>query len=140
MLKISRVDGSQETQAALLRWLQLEILPGDVPLATDVGYWWIAYLDDQPIAFCAMRRSAQWCDTAYLCRAGVMKRARGKGLQKRLIRVRERHAKRIKMNWLISDTYQNPESANSLIACGFKMFTPSKPWGAEETCYWRKRL
>jgi GNAT superfamily N-acetyltransferase len=140
MFSVRRVDGSQETQAALLRWLQLETLGGDEPLATTTGWWWIAYHSGQPVGFCGLRRSAQWFDTAYLCRAGVLKQFRGKGLQKRLIRVRERHAKRLKMNWLITDTYNNPQSANSIISCGFKMFTPSKPWGADETCYWRKKL
>lgn len=140
MFSVRRVDGSQETQAALLRWLQLETLGGDDPLTTDQGWWWIAYHLDQPVGFCGLRRSAQWADTGYLCRAGVLKQFRGKGLQKRLIRVRERHAKRLKLNWLITDTYNNPQSANSIISCGFKMFTPSKPWGADETCYWRKKL
>jgi hypothetical protein len=27
-----------------------------------------------------------------------------------------------------------------LIACGFKMFEPSKPWGCKDTLYWRKKL
>jgi GNAT superfamily N-acetyltransferase len=140
MFSVRRVDGSQETSAALLRWLQLETLPGDDPLPTNIGWWWILYHLHQPVGFCGLRRSAQWFDTGYLCRAGVLKQFRGKGLQKRLIRVRARHAKRLKMNWLITDTYNNPQSANSIIGCGFKMFTPSNPWGAEETCYWRKKL
>ena len=140
MFSVRKVDGSLETQAALLHWLQLETLSGDTPLTTNVGWWWILYQDDRPIGFCSLRRSAQWGDTGYLCRAGILVKYRGKGLQKRLIRVRERQAKRLKMNWLITDTYNNPASANSIISCGFKMFTPSKPWGADETCYWRKRL
>jgi len=140
MFSVRQVDGSLETQAALLHWLQLETLSGDTPLTTNVGWWWILYQDDRPIGFCSLRRSAQWGDTGYLCRAGILSKYRGKGLQKRLIRVRERQAKRLKLNWLITDTYNNPASANSIIACGFKMFTPSKPWGADETCYWRKKL
>jgi GNAT superfamily N-acetyltransferase len=140
MFSVRQVDGSLENQAALLHWLQLETLSGDTPLTTIVGWWWILYQDDRPIGFCSLRRSAQWGDTGYLCRAGILPKYRGKGLQKRLIRVRERQAKRLKMNWLITDTYNNPASANSIIACGFRMFTPSKPWGADETCYWRKKL
>lgn len=140
MFSIRRVDGSKDNQAALLAWLQLEILSGDTPLGTDTGWWWVLYCDDQPVGFCSLRPSAYWLDTVYLCRAGVLPQHRGKGLQKRLIRVRERHAKRLKMNWLISDTYNNPASTNSLIRCGFQMYTPSKKYGAEGTCYWRKRL
>ena len=140
MFTIRRIDGLKDNQAALLNWLQIEILPSDDALPTNVGWWWIVYQDDQPIGFCSLRKSSNWSDAGYLCRAGVLPKYRGNGLQKRLIRVRERLAKRLKMNWLLSDTYNNPASANSLIACGFRMFIPTKKWGAEETCYWRKRL
>jgi len=140
MCYIRRIDGSKENHAALLHWLQLEILPSDDALPTNKGWWWIVYQDDRPIGFCSLRKSAQWGDAVYLCRAGILPKYRGKKLQKRLIRVRERLAKRLKMNWLISDTYNNPASANSLISCGLRMFIPSKPWGAEGTLYWRKRL
>ena len=43
MISISRVDGKSEKIAALLKWLQLETLPGDDPIDTKVGYWWIAH-------------------------------------------------------------------------------------------------
>ena len=49
-------------------------------------------------------------------------------------------AKRLGMNWLITDTTDNPPSANSLIACGFKLFEPSKPWANKQSLYWRKRI
>jgi hypothetical protein len=32
------------------------------------------------------------------------------------------------------------EQINSLIAIGFKMFNPTKPWGASMTLYWRLKL
>jgi len=140
MFSIRRVDGSKDNQAALLTWLQIEILSGDDTLPTNIGWWWVLYCDDQPIGFCSLRPSAYWLDTLYLCRAGVLPQYRGKGLQKRLIRVRERYAKRLNVNWLISDTYNNPASTNSLIRCGFQMYIPTKKYGAEGTCYWRKRL
>ncbi len=35
---------------------------------------------------------------------------------------------------------QNPASANSLIAVGFKMFEPSKPWGLKTALYWKCRI
>jgi GNAT superfamily N-acetyltransferase len=140
MTTIRRVDGSNERIAALLKWLQLETLPADDPMPTNAGYWWIAYENGNAVAFCGLKRSTRWSDAGYLCRAGVIKHARGKGLQKRLIRVREQQAKKLGWNWLISDTYYNPESANSLISCGFRLFTPSVPWGADDACYWRKKI
>lgn len=140
-MRIERVLRPQaQRSAALLRWLQLETLPHDEPLPTDKGWWWVAYQDDQPAAFAALCRSVRWRDTGYLCRAGVLRAYRGAGLQKRLIRVRERWARRMGLRWLVTDTFDNPASANSLIACGFRMFTPSAPWAAEGACYWRKRI
>jgi GNAT superfamily N-acetyltransferase len=65
---------------------------------------------------------------------------RGQGVQKRLIRARIRQARALGWNWLITDTYLNPASANSLIATGFKMYEPSQPWGAKQTLYWRLKL
>jgi hypothetical protein len=43
-------------------------------------------------------------------------------------------------NWLISDTYKNPPSANSLISCGYRTFAPSRPWGFDGAIYWRKKI
>jgi GNAT superfamily N-acetyltransferase len=82
----------------------------------------------------------RWIDTGYLCRAGVLSGYRGHGIQKKLIRARIRQAKALGWNWLVTDTYLNPASSNSLIATGFKLFEPSKPWGATQTLYWRKKL
>lgn len=65
----------------------------------------------------------------YLHRAGLFESARGKGLHRRLIRVRERWG-RLK-GCSISYTYTshaNVASANNLIGCGYKLWTPST-WG-----------
>lgn len=140
MLTIRRVDATKANVAALLAWLQLEILPCDLPSDVSVGYWWVAYFAGNPIGFASVKLSSRWTDTGYLCRAGVIQRFTGKGIQKRLIRVRLAHAKRLGLTWVISDTYQNPASTNNLISCGFKMYFPSRRYGAEGTCYWRKKL
>ena len=65
---------------------------------------------------------------------------RGLGVQKKLIRVRERMARSLGWKWLISDTYNNPASTNNLTACGFKMYVPTTPYAGEGTLYWRKRI
>ena len=48
MIRARRVDTAKPATAALLQWLQLEVLPLDTPLATDEGVWWVAYVDDAP--------------------------------------------------------------------------------------------
>jgi GNAT superfamily N-acetyltransferase len=140
VIAVRQVDPADPKVSALLTWLQLSTLTGDEPYDVSDGHWWIAYEGEMPIGFAGVVRSLQWSDAGYLCRSGVLRSHRGKGIQKRLIRVREAKAKRLGWNWLLSDTYKNPPSANSLIGCGFRTFLPSRPWGFDGAIYWRKRL
>jgi GNAT superfamily N-acetyltransferase len=140
-MKIKRVDIRCPVIQETLAVLQQKCLPGDTPSDTTTGWWWIVYdALNLPCAFAGLIPSVRWGDTGYLCRAGVLSSHRGQGVQKRLIRARIRQARALKWEWLITDTYQNPASANSLIATGFKMYEPSQPWGAKETLYWRLKL
>ena len=140
-MKIKRIDVRCPEIQSKLDALQKKCLPGDTPSDTTTGWWWIVYdALNLPCAFAGLVPSIRWLDTGYLCRAGVISSHRGQGLQKRLIRARVRQAKALGWNWLITDTYENPASSNSLIACGFKLFEPTKPWGADKTLYWRKKL
>lgn len=93
-----------------------------------------------PVAFAGIQPSKQWCDTAYLSRCGVLPKYRGKGLQKRLLSVREKYARAQNLNWLITNTYKNIPSANALIRKGFKMYEPANPWGCRGTLYWLKKV
>jgi GNAT superfamily N-acetyltransferase len=140
-MKINRVDiRSSKTQKELSE-LQRICLPNDIPYDTTIGYWWkVTDSLNGDIGFAGLVYSSRWSDCGYLCRAGVVPGSRGQGIQKKLIRVRIRQAKAIGMNWLVTDTYHNPASSNSLISCGFKLFDPSVPWGAKSTLYWRLKL
>jgi GNAT superfamily N-acetyltransferase len=120
--------------------LQKACLPDDEPADPNEGQWWLGYSGGQPIAFCQLKASTRWLDTAYLARSGVLYLWRGKGLQKRMIRIREREARRLNYTWMVSDTTENPPSANSLARTGYQMFDPATPWGNETSLYWRKRL
>ena len=140
-VKVKKVDVRDADVAKTLLYLQKKCLPGDDPYDIKKGHWWIAY-DEQllPVGFAGLVRSYSFSDCGYLCRAGVLKEHRGKGIQKKLIRVRETQAKKLGWNWLISDTTDNHPSSNSLISCGFKLYDPSNPLGYKHTLYWRKRL
>ena len=125
----------------LLLFLQRKILPEDSPYEPTRGHWWIAYAEcGKPVAFAGLVRSIKWSDTGYLCRAGVMDGFTGHGLQKRLILARIRKAKELGWNWLITDTTDNPASSNSLINCGFKIYTPSSPWSFKHAIYWKYKV
>jgi len=139
-MKINRVDIRNSDVQTRLLVLQKNCLPYDKPYDTNSGYWWIATADGMDCGFAGLVYSSSWSDCGYFIRCGVMPDYRGQGLQKKFIRVRIRQAKSLKMNWVITSTYDNPASANSLISCGFKMFNPTKPWMAKNTSYWRLKL
>jgi GNAT superfamily N-acetyltransferase len=124
----------------LLHKMQKTCLPSDRVYFPSNGTYWIGYEADKPVAFCITAPSVSWADTVYLGRSGVMPSHRGHGLQKRMISIRERWARRKGYVWCITDTADNPASANSLISRGYRMFEPSKPWGLNCSVYWRKKL
>lgn len=136
---IKAVDGLR--MADVIVDLHRRCFEADDPLVPDeFGYWWLAFDGVEAIAFAALSPSSQWQETGYLSRSGVLPEYRGHGLQKRMIRIRVKKAKRLGWVAVLSDTRQNPASANSLIGCGFKMYDPQRPWGFEDACYWRKKL
>lgn len=139
-IRVRRVDASDPATAALLHWLQLATLPSDEPVPCTEAYWWVAYVDDAPAGFAGVRASAQFGDCGYLCRAGVLPPHRGRGIQKRLLRAREQYARRRGWRWLLSDTCDNPASANSLASAGYRMYQPSAPWALPRSLYWRKKI
>lgn len=136
---IRRVEHTPQTEVAL-RFMQKQCLPSDRVLCPAQGWWWIIYFHGELAGFGSMLQSPKWSDCAYLSRAGVLEPHRGKGLQKRLIRLRCRFARAIGMNWVITDTTDNVASSNSLISEGFKMFDPTEPWALPHSAYWRKNL
>lgn len=123
-----------------IRALHVAAFPADREPDWVTAAWWLVLRDDRPVAFAGVQRSQQWCDAGYMVRAGVEQTERGRRLQQRLIRVRERFARRQGWKWLFTATLNNPPSANSLIACGFRLYEPAAPWLAAGALYWRKRV
>lgn len=99
----------------------------------------IGKLTCEIVAFATMRPSAQFSDAAYMTRCGVRKEWRGNGLQHRLIKARVAYARKQGYNFVVTDTTENPRSANNLIKEGFLTYLPERPYGYRETIYWLKR-
>jgi GNAT superfamily N-acetyltransferase len=107
------------------------------------GYWWLVYESEAPklpIGFCGLTEALATPGTAYLKRAGVLRAYRGQGLQRRMITVRERKARRLGIAYMLTDTTDNPASANSLIRAGYRIFEPAYRWAFNHSIYWRKDL
>ena len=109
---------------------------GRTPAVDD--WFWIAHVDGYCVAFASMRESSSWCDAVYMSLCVVREHFSGMGLQRRLLRARIRFAKAKGYSWAVTDTTDNPASANNLIRCGFNTFMPSHPWAYERTIYWKK--
>lgn len=84
--------------------------------------WWLAELEGAPVGYAGIKLIPGE-GKAFLCRAGVVEAARGKGLQKRLIRVRTRFAKSqgvLRCYTYVKDS--NLASMRSLLSCGFRPY------------------
>lgn len=103
--------------------------------------WWLVYAKRNPIGFAGMEIVN---GEAFLCRVGILKDFRGKGIQKRLIRCREKYAKKNRVNDIITYVHiGNISSCNNLISCGYKMYNPCNHWAGTQRCetiYFCKRL
>lgn len=106
--------------------------------------WWVAFEVSSgvelPVGCASMCHSAIEEGTFYLARAFVASEHRGYGLQRKLIKARVARAKELKGTHASSDTYDNPQSTNNLIACGFRCYRPVSPWRSGGTSYWRVAL
>lgn len=101
-------------------------------------FWWLAYLDQEPVAFSGMVPSRLYSNAGYLKRSGVLPEHRGNGLQLRFFKARENKARKIGWSMLISETVtSNVVSANNFIRAGYRLFEPKEPW-ARDSIYWKK--
>tara|TARA_R100001510_G_C7637284_1_gene195241 strand:+ start:580 stop:1017 length:438 start_codon:yes stop_codon:yes gene_type:complete len=145
MIEIRKVKINETIKLKIIN-MQNICLPEDEPIEPtectkeDKNWWWIGTEGYKPVCFANLKQSFQWLDTVYLARSGVLPKWRGQGLQKKMITIREKFAKKLGYNWVITDTTDNLPSSNSLISKGYKMFYPSNPWGNSNSLYWRKKL
>lgn len=143
IVRIRAVDPFEDDDAADdIRHLHSQCMPDDELPDLTTGFWWIGRdTGGTPVAYAGLHPSRKFCDAGYLCAAGVAPKARGNGLQRRLIQARETKARQLGWRWLITDTIpNNPASSNTLISCGFRTYVPSDPWRLAGAIYWKKPL
>lgn len=141
---VNRVLDLDEPTAAELDHLDLACLPDDEPYdkAGPGLYWWTVteHPSKRVVGFCG---SLYWGpdNVVFLCRSGVLPEARGRGLQRRMIKTRVAHAASIGAKGCISYTsVENPVSSNNLIRCGFELYEPDYKWAGEGYLYWWKTV
>jgi GNAT superfamily N-acetyltransferase len=140
--KITEVDGEKFTDE-IQRFNGLfkkDFLPLK-PRHFQDGYWWLVHQGIQLVAFAGMVPFEPFPRVGYLKRAAVLPAHRGKGLQGRLVALREERA-RASTDWthMVTETsLENPASSNSFVRAGYKLVEAERPW-AKETLFWRKAL
>jgi ribosomal protein S18 acetylase RimI-like enzyme len=129
-MRARRVDAKAHRRT--LDALHTLTFPSDTPPSWRAdGLAWIVYDGGEPVAFLYAEPLP---DSWYFSRVGVMPAARGRGLQRRLMRLMRKATAGCV---LISTTYQNPASANNFVREQWMTYLPAHPWGAPDTIYWR---
>ena len=98
--------------------------------------WWVLLnTRGHIVAYCGSIYASGIC---IFIRAWVKKTYRGKGLQKKLIDIRFKAAKK---NSIVAITYtikNNCASINNLVSKGFRIYLPEYAYGGNEMLYWKK--
>jgi GNAT superfamily N-acetyltransferase len=124
----------------ILARLHSETLPNIPFPGVWPSHWWIVWDGKTPVAFAFMCGADRYENTGYFGRVGVIESHRGRGLQRRLMRVAEKKARALGWEAIVSDTRNRPHSAANFERLGYKPFTPEKPWDYKHAIYWRKDL
>lgn len=139
--KIRLVDASDDYIREALTEIHDETFENTAPIPDfDVGDWWLVANGRELAGFCGLTPCFYLPNTGYMKRAGVRDAFKGHGLQRRMLTVRERHARRLGYDALYTDTASfNTPSSNNLIRAGFELFRPEPLWSDDDFLYWRKR-
>lgn len=135
---ITEVDGLAfadiifHLNSLVLEWPELQ------PRHYKDGHWWLAYLEDKPVAFAGLVPFLP--NIGYLKRCLVMPGHNGHGLQFRLMKARELKAKQLGWTHIVSDCREdNHYSAGNFLKAGFEQFEPEQLW-EKNSIYWIKSL
>lgn len=141
MYRIREVDGSDDDIADTLKDLhELTFLEHAPTPDFSHGHWWLGYLERGPVAFAGVIPSTRAFNAGYFSRVGVLQKHCGNSLQIRFMRAIERKSKYNGWCQIVSDTTDNPASANNFIRAGYRLYVPEYPWAFPQTLYWRKTL
>lgn len=144
MYRAARVDTRDVLIRKAINDIALECFEeGRLARSFDVsGAWWVIWHQGREVvAFGGIREARTEPKTGYLTLSGVLPKHRGRGLQRRLLDVRLRYARKQGWRSVITETiHDNHHSANNLIDYGFRQYAPAKPWNSAPSCYWRKTL
>jgi GNAT superfamily N-acetyltransferase len=104
------------------------------------GYWWLAYLEESPVAFAGLVPFEPFPNIGYLKRCYVNPDHHGHGLQFRLMVARESKAKQLGWTHLVSECrVNNKHSTANFTKAGYIQCEPEQPW-ERDSVYWVKAI
>ena len=136
-VKLYRCDDAEK-----LRAIHTLCLPGDEwpGLCSRSAAWVAEDSSGSPVGMC-MARLTDSGKSAFLERAAVFRSHSGGGIQRRMIRVRERWARAEGAEYAITYTlFSNWPSITNLIKCGYRFYNPSWRWAGKMVHYFIKGL
>lgn len=96
--------------------------------------WWVMVNNkNEIVSYCGSIYSKE--GICIFNRAWVDKRYRGRGIQKRMIRLRLKRAKQFCKIAITYTTLDNYQSVNNLTSCGFKYYSPEYAYGGRQMLY-----
>ncbi len=133
MMATSTVSGvitvRKTKNVTLIKKLNERIFPRDPLDLRHNNVYWILRINEMPVGFAVLHPLTNEPETVFYSRAGLLPKARGRGLHRRLIDVRNRYCKKNLYKQAITYTMDdNVASANNLISCGFKFYDPANRW------------
>jgi len=120
--------------------LHKRIFPSDNcdVLETD-ELWKVMDSSGNAVGFCSIRSLEH--KIVFFNWAGLLLKAQGKGLHKRMIRTREKWCRKNGVKSIV--TYcvvENIQSARNLIKSGYELFIPEYQWAGKNNLYFIKNL
>jgi GNAT superfamily N-acetyltransferase len=105
------------------------------------GYWWIVYLDTEPVAFAGLVPFDPCLHVGYCKRCYVKPDHHGHGLQFRMLMAREKKARELGWTMIVSECGENNLwSASNFRKAGYIEFEPEQPWAKEPSIYFKKEI
>jgi GNAT superfamily N-acetyltransferase len=138
--EISEIDGTTFVSLIYNFNQQVPEWPKLKPQHYTNGYWWIVNFNLEPVAFAGLVPFHPFSKTGYLKRCYVSPEHRGKGLQRKLLTIREKKARQLGWTLMVSDCGNgNQGSIKNFDKAGYTVCEPEQPW-EKESLYWYKEL
>ena len=129
--QVATPDNLSDSVREKLDYLDSKTFEGEPPYKKDGCYWWLVYDDKgEAVGFAGLKvLDGLNKGLAFLCRAGVLPKASGHKLQRRLIRARIRKARKLGVKEVITYTSMwNFKSAVNILKSGLRFYKPENLW------------